>query len=407
MYYSLYAYPWDVQDETPRAFCVTAKEQIGVDTISLAVSYHAGKLLLPHNPRRKVYYPEDGALFFRPDQAAFANSAIQPYVSGLAQEEDILASLCTEAEKHGLGVIAWVVCLHNTRLGMAYPEYTPRNAFGDAAISYLCPSHQAVRSYICALASDLAQRYPLRAIQLEAAHHMPFIHGFHHEMQQVPVTSALQVLLGLCFCSACLDQARESGIDGERVRSYVAREIEQQLQSGEDQTGEEAWKQDYWQEFLDGELGRYFAQRNESVSRLFHQVHQAVHTVSNTPVHLQDPSAIGVQRLSAPDLAWLSGLEIPPRIGMADGVTVPCYVADEAHFQRQIDLYCAKILPHMPLEIGLRPALPDCQSREDLVAKVVYCMQQKVSGISFYNYGMLPASHLQWIRDALSEAIHL
>lgn len=87
-------YPWDIQDETAPAFCATAREQIGVDTLSLAVSYHAGKLLLPHNPRRKVSYPEDGALYFRPDLEAFAGSIIKPHVSALAQEEDMLASLC-------------------------------------------------------------------------------------------------------------------------------------------------------------------------------------------------------------------------------------------------------------------------------------------------------------------------
>jgi hypothetical protein len=90
MYASIYAYPWDVRDETPRVFCRNVHEQLGVDTVSLAVSYHAAKLILPHYPRRKVYYPEDGALYFRPDPAAFAGSAIQPHVGTLAREEDVL-----------------------------------------------------------------------------------------------------------------------------------------------------------------------------------------------------------------------------------------------------------------------------------------------------------------------------
>src|SRR5947209_19728260 len=114
MYAALYTYPWDVIDESADRFCERAREQLGVDTISLAASYHAAKLILPHNPRRKVYYPEDGSLFFRPDPAAFAHSPIQPHVSALAREEDVLDSLCRAAEKAGLGVIALTVCLHNT-----------------------------------------------------------------------------------------------------------------------------------------------------------------------------------------------------------------------------------------------------------------------------------------------------
>ncbi|HLW02513.1 MAG TPA: hypothetical protein VKT82_27925 [Ktedonobacterales bacterium] len=296
--------------------------------MSLAVCYHTGKLLLPHNPRRKVYYPEDGALFFRPDAAAFANSIIKPHLSALAKQEDILASLCAVSGDAGLQVIAWTVCLHNTYLGMTYPAYTPRNAFGDPVITYLCPSHAAVRVYVCAMAADLARRYPLQAIQLEAAHHMPFVHGFHHEMQQRIITPALQVLLGVCFCSACLEQAHAAGIDGKGVRSFVANEIDQLLQEETDTIGEAAWELPSWQDHLDGELTRYMALRHESVYRLWVEVHQAVHAVSEVPVYLQDPSSNGAQRLSAPDLAWLSGLEIPPRAGMTDGVTMLGYISD-------------------------------------------------------------------------------
>src|SRR5260370_37332548 len=102
MYASVYTCPWDVQDETPRVFCRNVREQLGVDMVSLAVSYHAAKLILPHNPRRKVYYPEDGALYFQPDPSAFAGSAIQPHVGTLAREEDMLASLCEAAEQANL-----------------------------------------------------------------------------------------------------------------------------------------------------------------------------------------------------------------------------------------------------------------------------------------------------------------
>ncbi|MBO0782450.1 MAG: hypothetical protein J2P37_26855 [Ktedonobacteraceae bacterium] len=402
MYSAIYAYPWDVQDETPEVFCANVREKLGVDTVSLAVSYHAGKLLLPHNPRRKVYYPEDGAVYFRPDPAAFAGSVIKPHVSALAREEDMLAALCAVAEREGLGVIAWTVCLHNTRLGMAYPAYAPRNAFGDAAITYLCPSHPEVRAYVCALASDLARRYPLRAIQLEAAHHMPFVHGFHHEMQQVVITPALQILLGLCFCPACLELAHEFNVDGERVSAYVRGEVEQRWRSEDGREGEEARLRKHWWDSLDGELERYFALRHESVRRLLSEVHQAVHAVSTAAVHLQDPSANGARQFSASDLAWQAGLEIPPRAGIADGITMLGYIANIADFRREVDGYCAAVLPRMPLEVGMRPALPDNKSFDEFATKVAYCAKRQVTGVSFYNYGMLPESRLRWIKEALA-----
>lgn len=166
--------------------------------------------------------------------------------------------------------------------------------------------------------------------------------------------------------------------------------------------GQAAWQQSHWQQELDGELIRYFALRHESVFRLWSEVYQAVHAVSsNVQVHLQDPSSIGVHELSAHDLAWLSGLEIPPRPGMADGVTLPGYIAEMADFQREVDLYTTRVLSHTALEVGLRPVPPDNQSEADFAAKVAYCAQRNVSGISFYNYGMLPPARFRWIREAL------
>lgn len=405
MYASVYAYPWDVQDETPAAFCAAVRERLGADTVSLAVSYHAAKLILPHNPRRKVYYPEDGALYFRPDPAAFAGVPIQPHAGALAREEDVLASLCAAAESAGLGVIAWTVCLHNTRLGERYPEYAPRNAFGDAAITYLCPAQPAVRAYVCALAGDLARRYPLRAIQLEAAHHMPFVHGFHHEMQQVRVTAPLQVLMGLCFCPACLALARESGVDAERVRRYVASEAERLLAAGGGSDDAAAWRYDYWHDALDGEMGRYLALRAEAVARLLVEVRQAVRAVGAVPVHLQEASAVGAPpHTPVHDLAWQYGMEIPPRDGTCDGVTVLGYFSGVERFTHEIDAYRARIPAELPLEVGLRPCLPDCASVEELAAKVAHCARLGATGVSFYNYGMMPLSSMEWVRAALLAA---
>lgn len=402
-YTAVYAYPWDVQDETPPAFCRTVRERLGVDTVSLAVSYHAAKLILPHNPRRRVYYPEDGSLYFRPDPAAFAGQAIQPHIGELAWDEDMLAALCREAEPAGLGVIAWTVCLHNTRLGETYPQFAPSNAFGEPAITYLCPAQPAVREYVRALASDLARRYPLRAIQLEAAHHMPFVHGFHHEMQQVRVTPALAILLGLCFCPACLALAAEAGVDGEAVRRHVAAEIDALLAAGGGPDDAGAWLQSYWQSVMGGELARYMALRDESVARLLAEVYQAVRAVGTVAVHLQEASAVGAPPHSPVlDLAWQYGMAVPPRPGLSDGVAVLGYVAEIERFRRELDAYRARIPAEVPLEVGLRPALPDCDSAANLAAKVAHCAAIGARAVSFYNYGMMPESAMDWVRAALA-----
>ena len=402
MYTSVFAYPWDVADETPAGFLTSVRERLGVDTISLAVVYHAAKLLLPHNPRRRVYYPEDGALYYQPDLTRFAGLAIQPHVGALAREGDVLAALCTAAQPAGVGVIAWTVCLHNTRLGQTYPHYTPRNAFGDPAITYLCPAQPMVRAYIAALAADLAHRYPLRAIHLEAAHHMPFAHGYHHEMQQVRISPQLAVLLGLCFCPACLALARGAGVDGAKVRAHVAGTVDKLLTTAEE-ADSAAWLAPYWQAALDGELGRYMALRAESVAALLEEVCAAVHAVSAVPVHLQEASAVGAPPYTpVADLAWMSGVEAAPRPGGADGLSVLGYFGGVDRFTAELDAYRDRIPTHVPLEVGLRPCVPDCASVEEVEAKVAHCVRLGAAGVAFYNYGMMPLTSMEWVRAAIA-----
>jgi len=403
MYASVYAYPWDVQDETPAAFCASVRENLGADTVSIAASYHAAKLILPHNPRRKIYYPDDGSLYFQPDPAAWRDSPIIPHVAVMAREADPLAALCQEAGRTGLGVIAWTVCLHNTRLGERYPLYAPRNAFGDATITYLCPSQPAARAYVRCLVGDLARRYPLQGIQLEAAHHLPFVHGFHHEMQQLPVTPALAILLGLCFCDACLTLAQDAGLDGQAVRGFVAREVGQLLEAEGGEDDPWARLEAYWADRLDGELGRYMALRRVSVDALLREVYQAVD--GRTKVFLQEASVVGSgDHTPVADLAWQSGLSLPPVPATADGLAILGYFAGLERWIAEMDAYRALLPTGLPVEIGLRPCIPDCASAEELAAKVAYCATMGATGVSFYNYGMMPTRRMAWVRQALETA---
>ena len=49
-------------------------------------------------------------------------------------------------DKHGLKLVSWTVCAHNTRLGLLHPECTVRNCFGDSYPHALCPANDQVRA---------------------------------------------------------------------------------------------------------------------------------------------------------------------------------------------------------------------------------------------------------------------
>ena len=65
-YKAIYAYAWDLAEEA----VLQATRQfraLGLDTVTIAGSYHAGKFLRPKSKTGKVYFPEDGTVYFHPD----------------------------------------------------------------------------------------------------------------------------------------------------------------------------------------------------------------------------------------------------------------------------------------------------------------------------------------------------
>ncbi|HWX82395.1 MAG TPA: hypothetical protein VNZ48_02250, partial [Xanthobacteraceae bacterium] len=58
-YKAIYAYAWDLA-EIGVASAAARFRGLGLDTVTIAGSYHAGKFLRPHGRTGKVYFPEDG-----------------------------------------------------------------------------------------------------------------------------------------------------------------------------------------------------------------------------------------------------------------------------------------------------------------------------------------------------------
>ena len=74
-YKAIYAYPWDLA-ETGVGAAIDRFLALGLDTVTVAGSYHAGKFLRPHGQTGKVYFPEDGTVYFQPDPSRYG--AIKP-----------------------------------------------------------------------------------------------------------------------------------------------------------------------------------------------------------------------------------------------------------------------------------------------------------------------------------------
>lgn len=93
----MWLYPWDADDEGVPTVLDAIGSRAGVDGVAMAVAYHSGMFLLPHNPRRKLLFPTPG-VYFTPEAARYTGLAIQPIVNDLA------ASGVVEMDTEGIAV---------------------------------------------------------------------------------------------------------------------------------------------------------------------------------------------------------------------------------------------------------------------------------------------------------------
>ncbi|HLH47984.1 MAG TPA: hypothetical protein VKV96_01475, partial [Roseiarcus sp.] len=226
MHRSMWTYAWDLLDLGIDTALAELRDRAGLNSISLASSYHAGRFLQPRSPKRKAYFPEDGTIYFHPTASRWEGLAIQPKVADVILEGgDVLGELVRRRDEGGLEVCCWTVCLHNTRLGMLHPGVVTRNAFGDPNYYNLCPSNPDARAYVATLVEDLTHTYRPDIVELESPSFLGFAHEYHHEKDGVGLTAEDDFALALCFCQSCRARAAKAGVDSEAARRIVAQWI--------------------------------------------------------------------------------------------------------------------------------------------------------------------------------------
>jgi len=382
----LYTYPWDLAAEG-HDLALGRIAGAGMTAVNLACAYHAGKFLLPHNPRHRVYFAEDGALYFRPDPARYGR--IKPRVSALVTDDgDPLSGLERARRAHGLDLVAWVVCLHNTWLGERYPDCAVRNAFGDPYPHSLCPAHPEVRAYLVAVLTDIVTRAEVAAVELESPGSMEFLHGFHHEIIGVCLDAAQRTLLGLSFAPVELERARQMGIDGEALRRRVADALLAAWESGAPPADEPF---PAVREVLDSpELAAYLRLRRQIEAELVGELRDTIRAASPT-TEIRLFAALGPDEgAEARDTTLL---------GLADGMLTGYAESDEDAARRANELRA--LIGPKPVYGMVRAIAPDTVDPARVAPRVAAWRGAGVAGVDFYNYGLMTLPMLDAVGDAL------
>lgn len=386
-YKAIYSYAWDLA-ECGIGAAVDEFLGLGLDTVTLAGSYHAGKFLRPHGKAGKVYFPEDGTTYFTTEPSRYG--AIKPRPNSLLAGQDVLGGLLDDGR---MAVNVWLVLLHNTALGMAHPDSVVRNAFGDPYFYNLCPSAPEARAYALGLARDVTERYPIAGISMEAPGFTPYAHGFHHEFALLRSNPWLENLLGLCFCDHCVSRAEASGVEARRLKSQVAADIDAYLASDIDfppDMAEAFWKADV---VADGDLRRYLDFRNAVVTSLVTQIRDVVRPDAHVAVIPSVARPTGG--------AWYEGSDLKA-LGNATGTIEACFY-EPTPMRVKADLFDIRrrVGSDVRLRGILRPAYPDLATEGDFLAAVDALSAGGVDELAFYNYGHLRRANLAWIGTAL------
>ncbi|MFO1046917.1 MAG: hypothetical protein U1E52_03315 [Geminicoccaceae bacterium] len=388
-YRGIYTYAWDLADEGFETVTTRIRD-CGANTVVLASSYHAGKFIRPHGRSSKVYFPQDGTVYFRPRPERYGR--VKPQPNDLLRDVDPFAELARVAPD--LDRVGWTVCCHNTRLGELHPELVARNCFGDPFLYSLNPADPEVRAYVVAMCRDLAEQHELTALALETPGWLPYDHGYHHEFALLPLNEWLKVLLGLCFAPATLAAAGRAGIDAEPLRRSCAAAVESWLAADLDL--DEARARDWLLGDLvaDPDWAAFLHWRCRCVAELVAEVRAALPRATELWIipSVQRPTARG----------WVEGSDLAMLARAADRLELCAYEPSAAAVVADLFDVRRRVGPEARLNAILRPTYPDLAGGADTVAAAQALKLAGVEGIAFYNYGHWRLPALGRIRDALA-----
>jgi hypothetical protein len=398
---SIYAFAEDMRGERP----VRVLDRIGgfgCDGLTVAAAYHRARDVTPHGPAR-VTLRQDGMHF--PPGELFSGLRLVPPVQPHAGD-GLFATVRALTAQRGMRMHGWTVFLHNTTLGLAHPDVTQRNCFGDrAAPADLCPSHPDVRAYSGALARSVA-RQGVDTVVAESLHFGYFRHGYHHDRSFVDLGPIESFLLGLCFCPHCRSRAEAAGADAEAACAAAARTVSGVLDGGAPLPGELTPGN------LDACAGetvaKYAAVRAETVTSLAGSIARTVAAEGARLVFLDVTGALKgyadgcpVGALASAD-AWQLGVD-PAAIGaVVPGYAMLGYARDPARLAADVAAYRTLLGSDCELRVTLRPGLPDAPSAASLTEKVNTAAKASADAVDFYNYGMYPFPVLDRIPDAIT-----
>lgn len=391
------AHPWDAFDRGIEEFAAELAD-IGVTELIFSMTYHEARFAQFLNPKHKFYHSEDGAAYFEPREELYRNTRVKPILSRMFQEGYSFEVMAEALTRRDLSLSAWIVYCYNRSQCRLHPELAVANCYGDRVMFELCPSHPEVREYAMALTRDVCTGRGIKALFLESLNYHPLNYDYAGDSlrSSVLIPAFEHMLLGTCFCPACLARAREAGVDGEAVRQKVKAHLDRFFAEEESPFDPEAPMEENIAR-LPG-LREYLETKVSLVTKLHEEALEIAHSqgvklMGGCP---RSPKVNWVTGVDAgrvgqlPDIYWLS-----PAKPTAESVREVLAQA-RAFAQSPKEEYV-----NVPFAVGFRA--PAMSRYEEMWEVFQASAEHRAKGVLFNRYNLLSPSRFRWIGRALRE----
>jgi hypothetical protein len=402
---SIWLHPWDLEGWAPEAF-VERLRGFGLTSCSLALAYHATRMVLPTHRTRRVMSTdasttyvdvpalsgasgEKGARFEKPERGA------GPFRPAMGEQQPLVAPFLDACQRVGFGVRGWVVLCHQDGAGRAVPELCMTNVYGERFDYALCPSQSAVRDWCGTLCATAAALPGIESLDIEAASFMGFDHQSAHDKRGVPLPAAVQWLLSLCVCTGCRArmEATAPGLaDAVAGRARAAIDAYLARWDGTAATAAAVSVEEALTLWLGADvLDRLIALRQDVLRALLASVRART---GSTPLWI---------RLAGSPLftGGKTALPLDALAGPADGAVMTWLGAPVDTITRELQALPPVERRAVPIRGGFTLHAPDCGSERDVIARVSALRDARTSGVTAYCYGLATDAHLKWLRAAL------
>ena len=380
----MHTYPWDLTDEGLDTSLGRLADLAGCQEVMLTPCYHQSTYFLPHNPKRPVYYGDDGAVYFSPELKRYEKTSIRPFVSDVVETGDYYERIVEAINKRGLAFGTWIVYTFQTNLSRKYPQFARHDAFGNPHRGALSVAPVDVQEYFLALTSDIIDRFKPSAVIVESL----MRRGFSSPpKRRAEMALRHQFLLGVDFNPAAVAKATSEGVDAEALQTQVANWLASRLARTPTPEDELPVTVEWVAEAFGGRLKQYMDACRKDTTAHWQNVAKVIRA---SGAKLQTPVATEESAMRNDLGIAINGrIDRVPTTSVSTGFEGKQAVSDLAGQIAPDGVVMADLGPKRMTDAG--PLIKDVQAAKEAGA----------AGAMFYNYGLLREEDLGFIGEAM------